>query len=190
MARPVIVENYDQFEPPGHFRGILEELLDSIPPSYLVGLRTIVLTNRSALTSDQRRQKTWSRNHMVRLADARGWYRAANRTAPASIYLCVDNILQSEQPGNHRIPVIRYDALGTVLFHEVGHHIHKVHKPEFRQRETVAEDWSKKLFLRFLRLHYWYLMPLLYPVSLYHQLSRLFRRKHEQRSIPVQEYKG
>lgn len=187
MVRPVIVENYNQFEPPAQFREMLEELLDCVPAGHILGLKTIVLTNRSALTRDQRQEKSWSRNHMVRLADARGWYQAASRTSPASIYLCVDNIVQSEKPETHRIPIVRYNALGTVLFHEIGHHIHKVHKPEFRQRETVAEDWSKKLFLRFLRVHYWYLMPLTYPVAVYCRLSRLFRRKRQRSKILMQK---
>lgn len=177
MVRLDIVENYNQFEPPAHFREMLDELLDSVPPEHIVGLKRIVLTNQSALSRDQRREKTWSRNHLVRLADCRGWYQAAYKTSPATIYLCMDNIAKSEQPTVQRIPIVRYEALGTVLFHEIGHHIHKAHKPEFRQREAVAEGWSKELFLRFLRLHYWYLMPLLYPVALYHRLPRLFRRE-------------
>lgn len=174
---PGIIENYDAFEPPRHYKKMFEELLRSLPSKYLVGLKAIALTNRSALTRDQRRQKTWSRNHMVRLAGARGWYQSSGKTSPASIYLCLDNIAKSEQHGTHRIPILCYVALGTVLFHEIGHHIHKFHKPEFRQRETVAEDWSKRLFLRFLRWHYWYLMPLFYPVALYHRLKCVFRRK-------------
>jgi hypothetical protein len=186
MVRPTSVENYDQFEPPTHFRGMLDELLDCVPPEHLAGLMTIVLTNQSALTRDQRRAKTWSRNHMVRLADCQGWYQSATRTSPASIHLFVDNIAKSERPGTHRIPILRYEALGTVLYHEIGHHIHKVHRPEYRQRETVAEDWSKRLFLRFLRLHYWYLMPLVYPVAVYHRLMRFFRAPR----IPVQKYKA
>lgn len=190
MVRPDIVENYNQFEPPAHFRVMLDELLDSVPSEHLVGLRTIVLTNRSALTRDLRQQKTWSRNHMVRLADARGWYQSGSKTSPASIYLCMDNIVRSEQPGTHRIPIVRYEVLGTVLFHEIGHHIHKARRPEFRQRETVAEDWSKKLFLHFLRLHYWYLMPLIYPVTLYNRLVRLFRRKRQRSRILVQKYRA
>ena len=127
---------------------------------------------------------------MVRLAHCRGWYQAATRTSPASIYLCMDNIAKSEKHGAHRIPILRYDALGTVLYHEIGHHIHKVHRPEFRQRETVADDWSNRLFLRFLRLHYWYLMPLVYPVALYQRLLRLFHRRRLRPSILMQKYKG
>jgi hypothetical protein len=179
-VRPEIVENYRDFEPPANFRRSLDELLDAVPTKYLVGLKTILLTNRTALTRDQRRQKTWSRNRKIRLADARGWYQGASRSSPASICLYVDNILQSEQPWMRRVPLLRYEALGTVLYHEIGHHIHAVHKPIFAGKENVAEDWSRKLFVRFLRLRYWYLKPLFYPPAL---IARLVRRLRGHRSL-------
>src|SRR5208282_2289273 len=154
-VRPEIVENYRDFDPPAGFRTTLDELLDALPEKYLAGLKTIILTNQEALSRDQRRQKTWSRNHKIRLADARGWYQRASRSSPANVCLCVDNILTSEEPWMRRVPVFRYEALGTVLYHEIGHHIHAAHKPVFDGKENVAEDWSRKLFGRFLRLHYW-----------------------------------
>jgi len=171
--RPEIVENYRDFEPPTGFRRSLDQLLDTVPEKYLVGLGAIVLTNQAALTRDERREKTWSRNHKIKLADSLGWYQSAGRTSPANIRLNVDNILRSEDPRTRRIPLLRYEALGTVLFHEIGHHIHAAHKPVFDGRENVAEEWSRKLFVRFLRLRYWYLMPLLYPAAL---VIRLVRR--------------
>jgi len=169
-VRPDVVEQYKAFEPPIAFRGMLEELLDSVPANYLVGLKTIVLTNQKALGRDQKRQKTWSRNHMIRLADALDWSNRATRTTSASVFLLVDNIRRSEQSGMQGIPILRYEALGTVLFHEIGHHIHAVHKPVFKQREDVAENWSKKLFVRFIRKRYGYLVPFLYPFGLIHRL--------------------
>src|SRR5258708_1471683 len=139
-VRPEIIENYKNFEPPAKFRISLEELLDAAPEKYLVGLDAIVLTNQTALTRDERRRKTWSRNRKIRLADARGWYQRGTRISPANICLYVDNIMRSEQPGVRRIPILRYEALGTVLFHEIGHHIHAAHKPVFKGKENVAED--------------------------------------------------
>ena len=176
-VRPEIVENYKDFEPPSNFRTSLDELLDAVPEKYLVGLKTILLTNQAALNSDQRRQKTWSRSHKIRLADARGWYQATHRGSPARICLHVDNILRSEQPWMQRIPILRYDTLGTVLFHEIGHHIHAAHKPVFAGKEYIAEDWSRKLFARFVRIRYWYLKPIFYPAALAVRLTRHFKKK-------------
>jgi hypothetical protein len=58
-----------------------------------------------------------------------------------------------------------YHALATVLYHEIGHHIHAVHKPVHEGRENVADKWKNWLCGRFLRRHYWYAMPLLFPVA-------------------------
>lgn len=178
-TRPEIVENYKDFEPPATFDKMLEELLDAVPPKYFVGLRTIVLANQSALTRDQRRQKIWSRNRKVRLAEARGCYYRATGSSPATVWLYVDNILRSEPPWFRRTPILRYEALGTVLYHEIGHHIHAVHVRVYEGKEDVAEDWSGKLFGRFLRLRYWYLRPVFYLLWLLKrflsQVSRLSR---------------
>jgi hypothetical protein len=176
-ARPKIVENYRDFEPPANFKMLLEDLLDGVPPKYLVGLRTIVLTNQCALTRNQRRQKTWSRNRKIRLAEARGAYFRATRSSSASVWLYVDNILRSEKPWFRRLPILRYYEPGTVLYHEIGHHIHAVHKPVFEEKENIAEDWSKKLFGRFCRLRYWYLRPLAYPLWLLAELAARIEKK-------------
>jgi len=171
-VRPDVVENYRDFEPPTNFRKLLEDLLDAVPAKYLVGLKTIVLANQSALTRNQRRQKIWSRSRKVRLAEARGSYYRATKSSSATVWLYVDNILRSEESWLRRIPVLRYHALATVLYHEIGHHIHAVHKPVFEGKENVAEDWSKKLFGRFCRLRYWYLRPFVYPIWLVVELGK------------------
>ena len=62
-------------------------------------------------------------------------------------------------------PPLRYTRLADVLYHEIGHHIHAVHRPVYEGEENVAEDRSRKLRGRFLRRRYWWLMPILYPLS-------------------------
>ena len=177
--RPEILENYKDFEPPPNFRKLLDDLLEAVPAKYLVGLKTIVLANQSALTRDQRRQKIWSRNRKVHLKEVRGCYYRATKSSPATVLLFVDNILRSEVPWFRRMPFLRYDALGTVLYHEIGHHIHAVHKPVFEGKEGIADYWSKKLLGGFFRQRYWYLRPVVYPVWLLRQL--VIRLKSEQR---------
>ena len=167
VPRPELVENYRDFEPPAGFRSLVEDLLQSVPSKYLVGLKTIVLTNRDALSRDQRKQKVWSRKRKVRLAEVRGAYYRATRTSPASITLYVDNILASHvPPWITKVPLLRYCDLDTVLFHEIGHHIHAAHIPSYDGKENVAEDWSRTLKRRFFRRNYWYTIPLLYPLAL------------------------
>lgn len=153
----------------------MEDLLESVPSNYLAGLTTIVLTNQSALTRDQRRQKVWGRNRKYPLAEARGAYYEATRSRSASVWLMVDNILKSEPLWVLRAPFVRYNALSTVLYHEIGHHIHALHRPVYEGKENVAEDWSRKLSRRFYRRRYWYLMPVAYPASLLLKLAKRFK---------------
>ena len=93
---PTIVESFREFEPPSNFRRDVETLLRYVPLKYLVGLSTIVLTNCAALTRDKRRQKVWSRNRKVRLAEAAGSYSRAWKSSPATIWMYVDNIGKAE----------------------------------------------------------------------------------------------
>lgn len=177
---PTIVESYRDFHPPTNFRRNVETLLRYVPSEYLAGLATIILTNSSALTRDKRKQKVWSRNRKVRLAECLGSYSRASQSSPAAVWLYVDNIVKVESPWWEKVPLLRYAALADVLYHEIGHHIHSVHRPVYDGRENVAEDWSRKLWRRFCRKHYWYLLPFLHvfaraatPI-----LKRLSRAQH------------
>jgi hypothetical protein len=161
---PAIVESYRDFEPPSNFRRLIETLLLYVPPKHLIGLQTIVLTNRSGLTRDKRRQKVWSRNRKILLADASGSYSRATKSSPATVSLYVDNLARNAG-WMLRVPFVRYMMPADVLYHEVGHHIHTVHKPIHEEREDVAEDWSRKLYAHFVRKHYWYIYPFLYIVA-------------------------
>jgi hypothetical protein len=163
---PEVVEAYRDFAPPANFKQVVETLLACVPPEYLVGLKTIILTNSSALSRDQRKQKTWSRNHKVRLSECRGSYSRATKSSPATVWLYVDNIVGGLPSWMVRLPLLRYMVPSDVLYHEIGHHIHTVHKPIHEQREDVAEEWTHKLWSHFLRKHYWYLLPVLYPPAL------------------------
>jgi hypothetical protein len=66
-----------------------------------------------------------------------------------------------------RVPVVRDILLSSVLFHEIGHHIHATAQPEFREKEDVADKWKSKLQRRYLRGRYPWLIkaaPLLAPL--------------------------
>ena len=136
--------------------------------------RDRVLTNRAGLTRDKRKQKVWSRNRKVRLADALGSYSRAWKSSPATVWLYVDNIVEAEAAWWKWVPVLRYMAPAEVLYHEIGHHIHAVQRPVHEGRENVAEDWSGKLWVHFCRRHYWYLFPFLYVLS--RVTSPIFKR--------------
>jgi len=159
---PRVVENYRDFEPPRQFRPLLEELLNAVPVKYLVGLKTVLLTNQSALTRDQKRQKVSGRKGKRKLAKASGAYYKATNSSPPYILLFVDNILSAWPTWALRVPYFRHVALSETLYHEIGHHIHAIHQPVHDGKENVAEDWQRKLGRLFTRKRYWYLRPIFY----------------------------
>jgi hypothetical protein len=175
-----IVEAYRDYVPPRCVVPIVEDLLKAVPPRYLIGLQTIILTNQAAQPRKRKRQRIWSRNHKINLVKAIGYYSGASRSSQASITLHIDNILKRVPSRELRIPFVRYYPLASVLYHEIGHHIHAEHNPVYEGKENVAEDWSDKLSQRFYRTHYWYLMPILRPlvflIKLARSLSGRFRK--------------
>lgn len=184
-AGPEIREFYRDYKPRLDVKRMVRELLATVPPEYLTGLKSVLLTNRSAVSRDQRRQKIrqGGRNH--ELAKSLGAYYKATRSRPATVSLFVDNILDSVPRWTLWFGMIRYVLVGSVLYHEIGHHIHRTQKPVYKDREAVAEDWSTKLGFRFFRKRYWYLRPI-FPVMSFvaTKVSDAMARKH-QKSQPA-----
>jgi hypothetical protein len=131
-----IVEVYRNFAPPSDLKSDVEMLLSYVPQKYFVGLKTIILTNKAGMTRDKRRQKVWSRNRKIILADALGSYSAATRSSPASVSLHVDNIVDSDPDWFRRLPVFGHGTLAHVLYHEIGHYIHRTTRPVLREKRT------------------------------------------------------
>lgn len=176
---PEIVESYRDFVPPPFVRGIVETLLGDVPEQYLAGLKTIVLANKAGLSRDQKRQKVWSRNHRIRLAEALGPYCGETRSSPEAVWLYVDNVFLRFPGWFSRLPMVRHVLVGEVLYHEIGHHIHRVHRPSYEGRENVAEEWSRRLTLSFIRRRYWYIWPALVAVG---WVTRRFRKDPKPRA--------
>lgn len=167
--RPKVIVHFDGYKPPFDPVPIVERMLDSVPPKYLVGLSEVVLTNSSGLSREMRRSVTKSRGRKVRVAEARGLYRQAWNGKSAWVQIFVDNTLKGWDKGWWlKTSFVRDILFGDVLFHEVGHHVHYTTRPEFREREDVADNWMRKLRRHYLRRRYaWIipLVPLLRPVA-------------------------
>ena len=170
-SAPNILEAYRDYIPPQCVRKMVDDLLKAAPPRYLVGLQTIILTNQAAQPRKKKQQKTWSRNRKIKLVEALGYYSGASRSSRASITLHIDNIFKGATPRKLRDPFARYYLLASVLYHEIGHHIHAEHNPVYEGKENVAEDWGDKLVKRFYRTHYWYLMSMFEPLGFLIKLS-------------------
>lgn len=178
---PQIVEAYKDYSPPPQVLRIVRVLLRYVPPERLVGLRTVVLTNHAALSRDKRRRKIRRRGRKVGMRIALGSYHQAWKGKPAWIDLFVDRIVaEYDFPFMFHLPVIPYIAFSGVLYHEIGHHIHKTSRPEFREQEDVADKWRDKLGSRFLWKHYWYLSPLF---SVTWEAIRLFKHARKPSSM-------
>jgi hypothetical protein len=145
-ARPTVQAFFSDYEPPFDAVPIVQRMLDSVPRKYLVGLGQVVLTNASGLPRKLSRAVTKSRHRKVRLGQAAGLYHPASNGKPAWIEIFVDNTLRGWESGWWlRIPLIREGKLADVLFHEIGHHIHFTCRPEYREKEDVADVWLVRL---------------------------------------------
>jgi hypothetical protein len=147
-ARPRVVTSFFDYVPPFDVSSLVERMLGSVPPRYLIGLREVVLTNKIGLSRARRRSVTKSRGRKVKILQARGLYHAAWKGKQAWIEIFVDNTLSGYERGFWKWLLLfgcfRENALGGVLFHEIGHHIDATHRPEFREKEDIADDWSKR----------------------------------------------
>jgi hypothetical protein len=141
-----ITVNYFEYTPSFQIEPIIRRMLDSVPQKYLNGLSAIVLTNSGGLPRKQRRTMTRSRKKKVQMAEARGLYHPPWQGREAWIEIYVDNVLRGWEKGLWlKLSFIRVGQLSDILFHEIGHHIHYTVRPEYREREDVADVWKVKL---------------------------------------------
>lgn len=154
-----MIESYAGWLAPFDAVTVVRRLLRSVPHRYLAGLRSVVLSSTTALNRARRRQTTRSRGKKVLAATCRGLYHPSWRGEPAWIELFVDTIIESTPRPLLRLPPRRDLEIASVLFHELGHHIHDTHDPEHREAEVVAEAWCVRLSRAYFRRRYWYRHP-------------------------------
>jgi hypothetical protein len=152
-----VVESYRDYRPPFDAARVVRALLRRVPKKYLVGLDCVVLVNEGALSRRDRIGKLRSRKRKVDKSRVLGLYNHAWQGRPPWIEIRVDKTLRNCSPQWHLwIPFFREIVLGSVLYHELGHHIHNSVRPEYREKEDVADDWKGRLMTNFLRKKYWY----------------------------------
>jgi hypothetical protein len=79
--------------------------------------------------------------------------------------MLIDNVLAEWPSVLLRLGVFQDLAVASALYHEIGHHI-DAHIGGRRERETSAEEWSRKLGRIHFRRRYWYLIPVVPPARL------------------------
>ena len=148
--KPKIREQYLDFTPPLILYGTVELLLRHVPPQHLAELHTITLTNSAALRKLLRGKVSWE-GRRVRPADCRGLYGRGH------IILVVDQMFDDCPEALILLPLIKRYLIARTLYHEIGHHIHRLEQPGYRaDKEMFADDWRDKLLRDFLRQRYWY----------------------------------
>lgn len=143
-------------------------LVGATPERYVGGLGAVVLTNLDAMNREQRRRKSRWRGRQVSVAQLLGRYHPAWNGAQAWIEIFVDQVFKDCPRWVQWVPPIRELLLADTLYHEIGHHVHRTQKPEYTEKESVADRWQRRLSAQYWRRQYWYLMPLamlVYPVG-------------------------
>jgi hypothetical protein len=176
-----VIEFYIDFQPPFDIKGDTEDLLRHVPERYLVGLGSIVITNSGALNRNERNRKLLSRKRKVSMSRVRGTYTAATRSESAYITLYADKITDGHTGWFIKIPLVRHLILSEVLYHEIGHHIDDQHRPEYREKEDIADDWERKLGVTFFRRRYWYLIPFVRTIRLLPQVKSWLDRNSQRK---------
>ncbi len=75
------------------------------------------------------------------------------------------------------IPFIKFTDVSLTLYHEIGHHVHRYIKPEYKNKELVADDYAKILSKRMGRRRYWYLFPFIFIIVIIGKIYKLIKKK-------------
>ena len=193
---PQVIVSFSDYEPPFDVASTTRHLLDSVPRKYLAGLSAVVLTNAGALPRKRRNNTIKARQRKSRLGAAAGLYHPAAKGNRAWIEIFVDNTLSGWEKGLLlRVPFIREGKLSDVLFHEIGHHIHRTARPEYREKEDVADVWKVRLQRNYHKQRYGWIrtisrfaQPLL-GSFLERQREKLERKMLERGQISQAEYR-
>lgn len=169
-----IVEAYRDYEPSFNVKKTVYKLLCTVPGKYLKGLDCVVLLNESGLARRDRLGEgpvTPAQTGEI----ARPWPVSSRVSQQAPLYRTpsrqdLHKSWQSQlSHSDCEVARVRPRSISRNR-----HHIHHTVRPEHREKEDVADDWAGKLNANMIRRRYWYLMPILMPVS---KLYRLLRRR-------------
>ena len=143
---PQVRVSFCDYEPPFDVASAVQHILESVPRKYLTGLGAVVLTNAGALPRKRHNSIIKARQRRMRLGGVAGLYHASAKGNPAWIEIFVDNTLHGwDKTLWVRVRLFRESKLSDVLFHEIGHHIHRTIRPEYREKEDVADVWKVRL---------------------------------------------
>lgn len=126
-----VSEYYAESKPGLNYASSIRQVLRSVPPKYLRGLDCIILRDEPSLTTDERRKG---------LLRCQGVYVRGKGRRPPRVELFIDNILDEWPRWARYVPILRYEMVHRILFHELGHHVQDVLYHRTSQPEAGA--WS------------------------------------------------
>lgn len=169
-SQPRIVESYQDYRPPFDVAKVVRTLLQTVPQKYFRGLDCVVLTNEAGLPRKDRIGKTRSRKRKLDKARILGRYHPQWHGSRPWIEIRVDKTLANYSRPFLWFPPGRALCMGGVLYHELGHHVHYFIRPEYKEKEDVADNWSTRFMVNFFRKKYWYAV---WPIILFGKIRRL-----------------
>lgn len=167
-----IQEVYRNYQPPFDVRSLVRKLLRAAPVEHLGGLSHVVLTNNPRTAHRDQAASNPTSNEERRVL---GRYHLWRRNTPPYIELRVDEISAQLDRLSLHIPILREIAFGSVLFHEVGHHLqlkHHLVRPDLIASEALADNYCGQLLVTALEKHYRYAMFLQAPALWAYRLMR------------------
>jgi hypothetical protein len=148
QPKPQIIEAFHDYAPPFDATKIVGRMLRDVPRQFLLALDSIVLTNVAALSRQERERKTRRRERRITLGEARGYYGQAWKGELARITILLDNFEKRFGRSWLRIGIVRDLDFSELLFHELGHHIHRMQRPEYegaRMWQTMEQETIERL---------------------------------------------
>ncbi|HEY1203938.1 MAG: hypothetical protein ABSH46_12100 [Bryobacteraceae bacterium] len=156
-----VYENYKDYPAPRYARAAIENILAKLPQQYLSGLRSVVLTNATAV-GEGKTHRIKGKKYLRR--ECLGYYHPKTTDGQAWIEIVVDNVIAGWPTSGiarvlWRFPLIRNARFAQTLCHEVGHHLDHILGAPAPSGEAAAEAWKKRLLRLYGRRQYWYLVP-------------------------------
>ena len=145
---PFEIHEYYKSPPIIDTRKIVENMLLIVPDELLEGLGAVVLCDTDSFRENYGDEEKLSIARYIRTkGECLPW-----------IEILIDRIFAGFPSYVLRISFISDLILSEHLYHEIGHHIHKPHRPNDEESEATAEKWRKKLQKQYLLRKYWYMV--------------------------------
>lgn len=162
-----IREHYARCEPRLEYARHVETIAHTLPEWVISGIGLVLLRDSFSLSRKEARETLASG---VPVCEASGVYYRAHQGDPARIELFLDTILGIWPQWVIHVPILRYEIVGRVFCHELGHHVYARKHPTAPANEREASAIGKALLSDYLRVRYKRWLPLIHPIRWVYKL--------------------